>query len=274
MSFLKANFLNYITIHYFPSINNTNNTILIVGGMHGDEKPCVKGAELLKEYLTQPDTILSRTILENTTIVIVPLINRVGYLADARSCPTDNAEINYEDGKIVINDDEKGMYKFPPNWQDPNRGWDENYTLVKKHLERLISVYKPSYIIFDHDWALPQARIKIYGKLTLLNNISRITELLERFYPAHNAVGKSWSFLHLANQNDEDKLSFQIYKKYRIPNFLTETYFVGKQSPKIHLVINLFLIIKLGGVQIDDSSLINFLIKEHDIQEFWFMKEF
>ncbi|MBD3255109.1 MAG: hypothetical protein GF383_08440 [Candidatus Lokiarchaeota archaeon] len=235
---INANFLNSIEINYFSAAYKNLNTILIIGGIHGDEKPCVDGTFLLKGYLSNPDNQLTKKILRNTSIIIVPILNVAGYLSNARSCPMLNAQIKYKNNNVIIKDDEKGMYKFPPGWQDPNRGWEENQTLARLHLKKLISDYNPTFIIFNHDWSLPQARVKIYGESLISEKLSNVSKILERIYPPHNAFGQPWNFVQLYYEKDKNNMTFKIWEKYKIPNILTETYFVGKQSPKIHLITN------------------------------------
>ncbi|MFX1293783.1 MAG: hypothetical protein ACFFD2_02820 [Promethearchaeota archaeon] len=204
----------------------------------------------------------TQMFLEKSTIVVVPIINRVGYFAEARACPRRGLEVEYKDRKVIIKDDEKHMFKFPLNWQDPNRGWDENDTLVKHHFMRLNNIFSPKMIIFNHNWDIPQGKIHVYASLETFKSISNIRKIFARFYHTHNIFGQLWSFMESINEKDAPNFSYIIMQKFGIPIFLTETYVYSDESPKIHLALNLFLIVKFLKIPLDDDILVEEILEE------------
>lgn len=58
--------------------------------------------------------------------------------------------MKWDGRKVVVSEDEKGGMKPPAGWQDPNRGWDNNVTLVKQHVERAINLTQPQAIVWTH----------------------------------------------------------------------------------------------------------------------------
>ncbi|MFX1251867.1 MAG: M14 family zinc carboxypeptidase [Promethearchaeota archaeon] len=259
---LKAEFLNKIEINLFPCVGSNEQNILIIGGVHGNEIQGVKGTELVINYLKKPEKMLTQEILKKATIVVVPCINLVGYLADARTCPKKGTEVEYEQGKVKVKWDEKHSIKIPPNWHDPNRGWNNNDTLVKYHLEWLCKTFSPSLIIFNHDWDVPQGKINVYGPVHAFESISNATKIYERFYHTHNAYGEPWSFVDLINQQEVQTMSFLLWEKLGIPIYLTETCVVADNSPKIHLAIDLFLLAKYVRIQWKDDDLLKKILQE------------
>ena len=153
---LKADYLNHLEITYFPCVDSEDQKIMIIGGIHGNEIQGIRGVRLLKEHLSNPEDLLIRDILDKTSLILIPRINVVGNLADARSCPNRGTDVDYKPKKVIVKDDEKRSLKVPKGWQDPGFGWDANRTLVRYNIEWLIYQFSPSILILNHDWAMPK----------------------------------------------------------------------------------------------------------------------
>lgn len=266
---IKAELLNNIKINRFSGLNTHNSNILIIGGVHGNEIQGIRGSTLLRDYFFDPENILTPMILARATIVIIPVINVVGYLAKARSCPNTGAEIEYTQGTVQIKTDEKFSMRIPINWHDPNRGWDDNDSLVCHQLKWLLPILKPSLIIFNHDWALPQGKIKIYTptnteeETTILHNLRNAEQIFQQFYPKYNLFGDRYNFVELVDYEQSNTLlNSLISREFSIPVLVTENDVYSKQSPHIHLGINLFILAKYLGIQLEDDQLIEIIMKE------------
>ena len=74
-----------VTVHSFgltvdPSLGNRRPTLLVVGGVHGNETCGMLGVEALCQYLRSGVGRLARHLLSHARIVAVPCANRVGML--------------------------------------------------------------------------------------------------------------------------------------------------------------------------------------------------
>jgi len=187
-------------------------------------------------------------------------------------------EVNYcvNTCKVIVPEDETRSLKVPYGWQDPNRGWDENDTFVKHHLEKLFghsqgehrSTFFPDMVIFNHDWAIVQGKSKIYArseeiKKSIHTMISKgITTLYSRVYPAKKIFGTPWNFVIMAGEKDEqekdsenqkspdqENMTWKLSEKYGITSYVIENYFGDSDiSPKLHLALDLFLLAKHAGL--------------------------
>ena len=62
--------------------------LVLTGYVQHDRMCCVnKGAELVRDFLQRPDFSLARLILERAHVAVVPCINRIGNMANARTAP-------------------------------------------------------------------------------------------------------------------------------------------------------------------------------------------
>lgn len=131
-------------------------SLWVIGGVHGNEIHGINGTKLVCEFLQNSQYQTTQLLYDHAHITVVPCINICGYLAGARCCPMEDVKVNYINPKIVVEDHEKGAIYPPPGWQDPNRGWDVNKTVVKKHMKKILCGKvgrKPEWILFNHDWA-------------------------------------------------------------------------------------------------------------------------
>ncbi len=55
------------------------------------------------------------------------------------------------------------LKEVPEGWTDPNRGWDNNVTLAKKHLVKIVDE-QPDFLIFNHDWSDKLGIVMYYGE--------------------------------------------------------------------------------------------------------------
>ncbi len=252
--------MDKVEIHRFPGSGRTNTTILVVGGVHGNEIPGIEGVKRLISYLGQPELNLATEILARVAVTVVPIVNIVGYLAEARACPQRGAEVAYEGGTVIVPEDEKGYDgKDPAQWHDPNLGWEDNDTLVRHQMEWLMKAVDPDLIIFNHDWALPLPRLFVFGPTWLNNAVKGVVSIYSRCYPPHNPLGKPWPFLEMALGDPEGdvELAGQIWAMYQVPSLLAETYFVGGGSAAIHFAQDLYFLARLAGVPAADDEIAN-----------------
>ena len=74
-----------VTVHSFglavdPLLGNRRPTLLVVGGVHGNETCGMLGVEALCQYLRRGAGRLARHLLSHARVVAVPCVNRVGML--------------------------------------------------------------------------------------------------------------------------------------------------------------------------------------------------
>jgi len=237
---------------------------MIVGGTHGNEVQGVRGVARVIKYLKNPTNELGAEILTKSTVIAVPVINGVGYVAGARTCPRMQAdpEVVFSEGKVWVRDDEKGSINPPKGWSDPGRGWEKNDTFVKHHLEQLLK-FNPSVILFNHDWAPPQGSLKYYGDKIEETISAGVRQIFRQFYPTKTIFGKDWKFCEVASiSKDYMKTSWDLWQKFGIPNYTIENYLFSERSADIHTVVSLFLLAKHAGVTWDDNRLIAEIFKD------------
>jgi len=239
-------------------------TIAVVGGVHGNEIEGVKGAQqIIQIFKNCAFNPLAKFILSNANVLVVPCINHIGFSAQARSCPSIGTKVNIKTSinsatnelsyTVIVGDDEKGSSKMAPGWKDPNRGWDEeNDTLVRFNLEQLITKYKVTNFIFNHDWAVRQGICKIYyGTVDETENMAKLVganvkKIFTQYYPEKKVFGDAWEFIVKANEKEDGHvLPFKVWHKYGIPSLLLETYLYLPQSSEIHVKITMYLLYKL-----------------------------
>lgn len=133
-------------------------------------------------------------------------------------------------------------------WKDPNRGLKENDTLAMLHLRRLISTHKPSVVIFNHDWSVPQGKIGPYAEKEHVDRFQKHAEkLFSMKYPSKKPFGEQWQFVQLPTETDT--LGWALWKEMQLPNYVIETYITNSDGARIHLVMN--LLISLAHVKED-----------------------
>jgi hypothetical protein len=251
---------------------NKKPVMMVVGGVHGNERMGVRGAQMLVDYLKRAPVRMREgcdlgvRILSALQVVVVPCINPVGYSADARCCPTTQVrEVTFTEGKVVVAEDEKGSIKPPTGWADPNRGWQgkTNDTLVKHHLKRLLRMISPSVIVFNHDWALPQGKVKIYGAEECLAKVAGVQLVFERVYPSSlGGMGGAWSFLEMFAEVDKVNMCYPLFEQAGITNYLVESSWILDESPRIHVAVTLYLLARTAGLADSDTELVATIWRE------------
>lgn len=162
-----------------------------------------------------------------------------------------------ETGTVVVGNDEKGGIKWPQGWADPNVGWNQNDTLAKKHLLKLVNTFNPTLIVWNHDWAAPQSIVKLYngsGK-SEFESLSHIEALLGKYYPSKTIFGKAWPFLVHANvEEDSENMTWPLFEHLGIPSYIIEQYMFKDEAPLLHAVTTLHLLLQHSGA---DPELLN-----------------
>ena len=259
------------------SFSNKLKTIYIVGGIHGDEIQGVKGAELLKSYF-QKNNEFSQKLRSLINIKVIPILNKIGYLAGLRCSPTEGLEIKFtSEGKIKVEESEvfdvtsfsmKILRKNPEGWTDPNRGWDSNKTLVKKHLLKIIES-SPDYIFFHHDWSDVHPYLNYYGDDGFDEKLIALIGIIQKFSDKKIKNSKSNKNINLIGKynemNDSITTSYEILKLFKISNFVFETYAYEDSSSVIHFCVVLFVIAKLCNLEFSDEELIEIIFKESQL---------
>lgn len=263
--------LNFYDATYFPSSSNSNLTIAVIGGVHGNESEGVRGVTLLRDYFKKSAlSPLAQEILKFANLVIVPCINNVGFSALARSCPCVDAKVlvNSQNLAAIVADDEKGTSKVPAGWKDPNRGWEENTTLVRFNIERLIKQFNINYFVFNHDWAVKQAICKAYDyheENKLADQVSDcVKQIFTQYYPAKKIFGDAWEFIVKASEKEDGNiLLYHILKRFNIPSFLIETYLYLPASGEIHVKVTLYLLYKIAckASSLDEKTVMAQILK-------------
>jgi hypothetical protein len=201
---VNAALLNKVEASYYACTDVENqNEVLVAGGTHGNERHCVNGVRLLRNYFARPEYPLVGEILNAFSLIVVPVINPIGYLANARGCPTigsrkvlwesmpmtfdieiDASVARVDDrhvhdcepaGSIVIPEEERGA-TMPLGWADPNRPYP--LTLAHLNLDRLIN-RRTMFAIFNHDWAIPLPIACSYSSEESAAKLSGLKQLLE-----------------------------------------------------------------------------------------------
>jgi hypothetical protein len=104
---------------YDYSTNKELKTFYVIGGIHGNEIKGIEGAFLLKKYFDS-ERDFCKLLFSKFNIKLIPILNVVGNLAEARCCPPSNMDLEFENEKVIIKENEKKSNP-PEGWNDPNR---------------------------------------------------------------------------------------------------------------------------------------------------------
>lgn len=247
--------LNKIVENHFG--NNEKPHVYVIGGIHGNEFRSMEGTQFLVDYLKENQTELSKKILENLKITIVPILNVVGNLAGVRFCPSKGTKVQVKDGKIVNLDHNK----LPSEWNDPNRGWDENNTLCKDYLSEIIKE-NPEYIIFNHDWHSHKGIIYGYCGQEEFKKVSHgIEDVYYEFYSKLYDINGDMELIteHHTNTSKKDYENYTtniLNDKYGIKNILIENYIFHKRAAESHFALTLYLLFKIAGLEISPEDVL------------------
>eukprot|EP00854_Cymbomonas_tetramitiformis_P018027 gene18027-21468_t len=239
-------------------------TFLVAGGVHGNEVRAMQGVELLQAYLdtsVDEEGSLAKAILDRCTIVSVARINKVGYLAGARCCPARGVPVRYGGGQVWVEWDQKGSINPPAGWQDPNRGWDTNDTLVKDLIENLLTndLTRPDLILWNHDWAVPQGKLYSVGMpdRAVFVGASRI---FAEYYPTKTVFGTPWEhieeFSGAGNCDGETVMTGEVFERFGIPSHTLETYCDGEEAAEVQCALSLYLLAKHAGIEMEEEELV------------------
>jgi len=217
-------------------------------------------------FLEKGDSWLAKEILRHSSVTVIPCINSVGQLANARSCPKpDTTILKDENGKVYIGDHQHGGLFPPVGWQDPNRGWAHNHTVVKQILERSLfseDVKKPDVVIFNHDWAVPNGALMARG-IETKELWEGAKELFGRHYPSRTGYGKVYEHLIGLPVPTKDKwvngepecLTSCLLHLFNTPNYTIETYCGRESDYVVHFEVTVFLLAKHCGIGESDEQL-------------------
>eukprot|EP01125_Pyxidicula_operculata_P020965 TRINITY_DN7893_c0_g1_i1.p1 TRINITY_DN7893_c0_g1~~TRINITY_DN7893_c0_g1_i1.p1 ORF type:complete len:357 (-),score=58.26 TRINITY_DN7893_c0_g1_i1:63-1133(-) len=259
---VPVRYLDHLEFSYYTFGTQEKPVVLIVGGVHGSESTAIEGVRLLKKVFDNaPDYSIVKDILSNIRIVIVPCINKVGQLADTVSSPAPDCKVSFVDQRVIVQDDEKRQLKYPSEWEDGNKGWDPERTLVQMHLNKLISMFQPHTIIMNHDWDTPNAKIRVYGP-SKESNVSKIASGVSKLFNKHNPQKANpfgnWKYAEEAKEgNHEGNLGWKLGELFNISSFLVETYSHWENSSYVQLSVTLFLLSKLSDSSSTDDEIIS-----------------
>ena len=240
--------------------------LCVVGGVHGNEASGIEGANCVLNFLRAGDSWLAKEILRRSSITVVPCINLVGQLADARSSPQPGTTVLVdEQDRVYVGKHQHGGMFPPVGWQDPNRGWVHNNTLVKSVMERRLfsdDVKRPDLIIFNHDWAVPNGVLMARGIKTK-EMWEGARDLFSRRYPSRTGYGKVYEHLIELPVPAEDKwvngepecLTSCLVEHFDIPNYTIETYCGAADDYVLHFEVTLFLLARHCGLSESDEEL-------------------
>lgn len=283
---IKVDDLDIIeTIRFFDFNQNMQNDVnekeqssekksfYIIGGIHGDEIQGIRAAESIINYLTNSKTVFATNLKASLNLTIIPIINKLGYLAGLRNSPSPGVSISMlKEGKIYVEEKEvfdistfsmKILRTNPEGWTDPNRLWEDNKTLVKLHLEKVVEE-KPDYILFLHDWADYYGGLICYGDIEekQINPNDCLRKIFEKYELKKKNKDKIEYFSYYDKKKDSNIMGWHLIEKYGICNFTLENFAYSEESQKIHFAIALFILGKISQIQIKSEDLVDFVIKE------------
>lgn len=293
---LAANVLDTFECCHFGQRNEGVRSLWVIGGTHGNEPNGIVGVRLLQQFLKQLEFSLSRWLRSNASISCVDCINPVGQAASARSCPNKESVLQMHGNVVEVEPSQRGSNP-PVGWQDPNRGWDINQTMVKTHLDDIMQgrhSRRPDFILFTHDWAAFLPIVGFYypkssphraaaaaaeqaeeggeemkaaagtGKASpATEHESALKQLLMDWYPQRTGFGKPWQFTKSLRPNNT--LCSAMAEKYDIPIAFAENYIGRADGGLIHLSVALFLLCKECALPLSDLQLLALIRKETKI---------
>lgn len=258
-----------------PNLSVKKKLFYIIGGIHGDEIQGVKAVEHLQNYFSASKSIFADNLKSSINIVLIPVINKLGFLAGLRNSPCPGTEICLlKEGKIYVEEREvfdiktfsmKILRTNPDGWTDPNRLWEENKTLVKNHLEKIV-LEKPDYILFLHDWADFFGGFFCYGNILSekINPNNCFKRIFEKYQVKKNTGGKEIEYFSFYNKNDQNIMGLHLFEKYGICNFTLENFAYSEESQKIHFSISLMVLALISNLNIATDELETLILKETD----------
>lgn len=284
---LKVEDLDSIDTHvlYHPTEQNKSDQpndfsikkklFYIIGGIHGDELQGIKAVEHLQSYFSFPKSTFAQNLRSSINIVLIPVINNLGFLAGLRNSPCKGTQICLlKEGRIFVEEKEvfdiktfsmKILRTNPDGWTDPNRLWEENKTLVKSHLEKIVWE-KPEYILFLHDWTDFFGGFICYGNILSekINPDNCMKRIFEKYQMKKNTGAKEIEYFSYYDKNDQNITGWHLFEKYGICNFTLENFAYSEESQKIHFSISLLILALISNLNIATEELENLIIKETD----------
>lgn len=258
--------------------------LAVVGGVHGNELTGMEGAQCIHEYLSDSANCrLAQAILASATVTVIPCINTVGLAAGARCSPTLHSKVLRSKApsssggghRVVVGDHQHGSF-FPPRaWQDPNRGWVTNRTLVKELLERTLFTpgSAPSMVVWNHDWAIPNGSVIARGAPKELYEMP-MRQIFAKHYPSLTGFGKAYEHVITrasdeAEQMDENSAAEEgrarakdwkympdaLQALYHHADYTIESYCAG-DAVELHFEATLFLLARHSGVSANTEELL------------------
>lgn len=275
---LNSNSIDSIETFEFKSKSQTDRTLFIIGGIHGDEIQGVRASQALISLFksTSQHTILQR-LSERLNITIIPAINKIGYLAGLRFSPPENQTIEVlENGAIYVR--EKEVFdvrsfsmlvqrQTPDGWSDPNREWERNNTLVKKHLERIIKEagdkLSDTKMLFLHDWADLDGMVNCFTDRDV-DLFKKSEAVMKRFKvldtrKTQKKPAKPVEYVYKYNQKEDFLLGWHLLKEKSIENFTQEAYAYDPVSARLHIANTLLIASVIAGLEVSDDSVAEYI---------------
>ena len=251
-----------VTVHNFGSSTaRTKPTFLIVGGVHGNETCGMLGVEALALYLRKAEGKLAKFLMTRCRMVVAPCANRVGMLCakkrllvgnepldewGVRSSPTPGCNVVYGNGRVWgVPLGNKGS-EPPAGWQDPNRGWKENRTFVKQHLEEWLDSYEPEMTFFSHDWAPTKGMLCLNCPSVDKETFAGVDEIFRRAHSAGFVLAEDKS--EKGAEYEKRTLPRVLLEEKGVESYTLETHFMGgAASAGCHFEALLFLLCRHAG---------------------------
>ena len=250
-----------VAVHQFHCARTGAPHLAVVGGVHGNERVGIAGAEHVGEFLRDTTDELAQAILQRATVTVIPCANTVGAAANARTSPETGARVLHGGGRAWVGDHQRGSLFPPDGWHDPNRGWERNDTLVKHALASVLfrgAAAAPSMVVWNHDWAVPQGKLMARG--VERETYAACAQIFAKHYPTRTGFGLPYEHLvHVAPEDVAPGQTEPVYmpeclaQRFGTPSYTIETY-CGGDAVCLHFETTLFLLAKHSGLCADDES--------------------
>lgn len=249
--------------------------LAVVGGVHGNELTGMEGAQCIHEFLSARSHDLALAIQERANVTVIPCVNSVGLAAGARCAPTLDTPVlrgEWSRRRVYVGDHQHGSFFPPGGWQDPNRGWSSNRTVVKYTLERALfsgaALAPPSMVVWNHDWAIPNGVCIARGAPNKELYEKPMRAIFGKHYPTRTGFGKTYEHVITVEQDAAAKLEEAdgdvsdwkympdaLQNIFNHADYTIESYCAG-DAVELHFEATLYLLARHSHVPLGDTELL------------------